>query len=184
MSELSERILTLRAEGKSYRQIEAELGCSKSTIAYYLSEGEKDKNLARQANLRASNGLLRKVEQFKLPTKPRSARPNSTPLSKKNQNKVSRFQGEVSVTEWEFSYVDVIEKHGGSPVCYLTGTPIDYNNPSSYHFDHIVPRSKGGENTLDNLGLATAQANRMKGDMSLEELLDMCEKVLRHHGRM
>lgn len=184
MSELSERILALRAEGKSYRQIEAELGCAKSTVAYYCSEEQRKKAKARVVNLRASNGLVRKVEVFKRPTKVSNAHPGTSTAGKKTYTKVSRFQGHVPVSEQEFSFQDVVDKHGDSPVCYLTGDPVDYNDPSSYHFDHIVPRSRGGENTLSNLGLATKQANQMKGDMSLEEFLDACEKVLRHHGRM
>lgn len=184
MSELSEKILALRAEGKSYRQIEAELGCARSTVAHHCSDEQKRKSKERGAKLRASNGLIRKVEQFKTPTKKPVVRSGSTPTAKKNQNKVSRFQDDAPFSSWSFNYQDVIRKHGESPVCYLTGEPINYNDPSSYHFDHIVPRSKGGENTLDNLGLATKQANQMKGDMSLDEFLNACEKVLRHHGRM
>ena len=48
MSELSEAILRLRAEGKTYNQIKAELGCSKGTISYYLGVGQKEKSLTRQ----------------------------------------------------------------------------------------------------------------------------------------
>lgn len=184
MSDLSERILALRAEGKSYRQIEAELGCAKSTVAHHCSEEQRRKARARGDRLRASNGLVRKVEVFKRPTKTSKAHPGTSTSEKKTYTKVSRFQGHVPVAEQEFTFQDVLNKHGNSPVCYLTGDAVDYNEPSTYHFDHIVPRSKGGENSLDNLGLATKQANQMKGDMSLEELLDMCEKVLRHHGRM
>lgn len=184
MSDLSERILALRAEGKSYRQIEAALGCAKSTVAYYCSEEQKQKAKARVVNLRASNGLVRKVEVFKRPTKVSKAHPGISTPEKKTYTKVSRFQGHVPVAEQEFTFQDVLNKHGDTPICYLTGDAVDYNEPSTYHFDHVVPRSKGGTNTLDNLGLATKQANQMKGDMSLDEFLDMCEKVLRHHGRM
>lgn len=44
---LKEDILRLRSEGKSYRQIEAELNCSKGTIAYHLGDGQKQKTLER-----------------------------------------------------------------------------------------------------------------------------------------
>lgn len=40
-------ILRLRGEGKSYRQIVEELGCSKATVAYWCTTGEKEKTLAR-----------------------------------------------------------------------------------------------------------------------------------------
>jgi hypothetical protein len=40
-------ILKLHAEGKSYRQIQDILGCSKGTIAYHLGDGQKDKTRER-----------------------------------------------------------------------------------------------------------------------------------------
>ena len=54
--------------------------------------------------------------------------------------------------------------------------------PNSYHFDHIVPSSKGGTNDLSNMGAATRNANVSKSDMTLEEYLQLCHKVLEHHG--
>lgn len=40
---MREQILELRAQGFSYRQIQEQLGCSKSTIAYHCTEGQKEK---------------------------------------------------------------------------------------------------------------------------------------------
>lgn len=47
-----EDILRLRAEGKTYRQIQKELGCSKSTIAYHCGEGQKTKTRERTQRIR------------------------------------------------------------------------------------------------------------------------------------
>ena len=44
---LKEDILDLAKKGLSYRQIQKELGCSKSTISYHLGDGQKDKARAR-----------------------------------------------------------------------------------------------------------------------------------------
>lgn len=47
MSTLKSEILRLRSEGMSYRSIQKELGCSRSTIAYHCSEVQKQRNYAR-----------------------------------------------------------------------------------------------------------------------------------------
>ena len=44
---LKEKIIALASKGFSYRQIQKELGCSKSTISYHLGDGQKDKAYAR-----------------------------------------------------------------------------------------------------------------------------------------
>ena len=49
---LAERIIELSEKGLSYRQIQKELGCSKSTIAYHLGKGQKDKAKARRQKQR------------------------------------------------------------------------------------------------------------------------------------
>jgi predicted transcriptional regulator len=45
--ELKEKIVELRNQNKTYDEIKKILGCSKSTIAYHLSEGQKQKTLDR-----------------------------------------------------------------------------------------------------------------------------------------
>jgi transposase len=41
------KIIQLYKEGKSYREIQGILGCSKGTIAYHLGPGQKDKTRER-----------------------------------------------------------------------------------------------------------------------------------------
>ena len=43
-----ENIFKLRAEGKSYGQIQDELGCSKSTISYHLGQGQTEKSRVKK----------------------------------------------------------------------------------------------------------------------------------------
>ena len=45
---LKEDILYFAEKGLSYRQIQAKLGCSNSTIAYHLGKGQKEKAKARR----------------------------------------------------------------------------------------------------------------------------------------
>jgi transcriptional antiterminator len=44
---LRDEILELRKQNKTYDEIRNALGCSKSTIAYHLSDGQKQKTLDR-----------------------------------------------------------------------------------------------------------------------------------------
>jgi len=66
--------------------------------------------------------------------------------------------------------------------CYLTGRTFDLDNASSFHFDHIVPKSKGGTNELENLGVCVPEANVAKGDLSVKEFIQLCKDVLEHNG--
>jgi transposase len=54
MSSLSEQIMALHAEGKSYNQIKEQLGCSKGTISYHLGAGQREKTLTRSRDIRSS----------------------------------------------------------------------------------------------------------------------------------
>jgi transposase len=61
---MKDEILKLHADGKSYRQIQAILGCSKGTIAYHLGVGQKDKTRQRARDKRGQiTKLLQEVKQ-------------------------------------------------------------------------------------------------------------------------
>lgn len=51
---MKDEIIRLRAEGKSYREIERLLGCSRSTISYHCGPGQKSKKNDRQIESRAT----------------------------------------------------------------------------------------------------------------------------------
>lgn len=57
---MKEKIIQLYAKGKSYRDIQKELGCSKGTISYHLGIGQKDKTQQRQRDKR---NTIRKIIQ-------------------------------------------------------------------------------------------------------------------------
>lgn len=52
---LKEEILSLRAEGASYLEIMTTLKCAKSTVAYHLGNGVKEKQVKRQFRNRTKN---------------------------------------------------------------------------------------------------------------------------------
>lgn len=77
----------------------------------------------------------------------------------------------------------ILIKHLGGKIttCYLTGTIINIET-DDYQLDHIVPVSRGGTNEIKNCGITIPVANQMKTDMTVPELLEMCEKILKHHN--
>lgn len=81
-----------------------------------------------------------------------------------------------------YTYKDVIKHFGGTTTkCYLTGQPIDILK-DNYNLDHIVPVSKGGTNDLENMGIVIPDANHSKSDLTLDEYLLLCKKVLENFG--
>ena len=184
MAKHKEKILRLRAEGKSYREIQTELGCSKSTIAYHLGEGQKQKTRDRARKI-SDKGLRKKIDNWKqsLASQPKELQRSPKTHDWKMREKVRRFQmkdkSDTSpVLDW--TYDDVKEKIKDFTSCYLTGRPIDVNDYTTFQFDHIEPRAAGGDNSLDNLGVVTKEANYAKRDMPLEDFLALCLDVVIH----
>lgn len=182
MEKLSEAIIRLRNEEKTYNEIADELGCSKSTISYHLGEGQKEKNKERQEKRRKKIPFAQKIEGFKARKGIRN-KAHHFQIRNNSEDKLSKFS-KMSESNLEFTYHDVLAKIGKNPTCYISGDSIDLSEPSTYHFDHIIPSSKGGDNSLENLGIATKQANSMKHDLTLEEFLNKCEQILKYHGRI
>lgn len=60
---IKEQIIELRAEGKSYRQIEKILGCSKSTVSYHLGDRQKEKTNYRTGRYR--DFINRYIREYK-----------------------------------------------------------------------------------------------------------------------
>lgn len=70
----------------------------------------------------------------------------------------------VSVIE-EFNRAAIIERDGST--CYLCGKEL---KPRQVTLDHVVPLSRGGSHTADNLRVCCLSCNRKKWDKLLEEL--------------
>lgn len=168
------KILELRQAGKSYNEICEILGCSKSTVSYHCGKGQKQSSINRQRKRRADLVILNKVENFQ--------------HNKRLRNKTNNFQiiknhdSKKRIRNITFSWKDIIEKFGWETTCYLTGVKINLREPKTYEFDHIVSISKGGENTLNNLGICCRNANRAKHDMSIEQFFNLCKEILENNG--
>lgn len=82
-----------------------------------------------------------------------------------------------------FGYKDVLQKYNQNTIItdYISGEQIDITK-DNYCLDHIIPVSKGGENTLENLAIVSPTTNKVKCDLTKEELLDFCKKILENNG--
>lgn len=66
-------------------------------------------------------------------------------------------------------------------VCALTGRPL---NLMDAHLDHIIPRSRGGANSPENLRWVCAEANTAKGNLLDSEFSTLCFQVAEYIGRL
>ncbi len=159
---MKEQILALYNQGKTYNEISKILNCSKGTISYHCGNGQKEKSLLKQRQRRNQQHYLsKKVEQFS---------------NRKLYFKTASFQKNKKT----FTVEDVISKFGIETKCYLTGCKINLINDTNYEFDHIIPASKGGLNTLDNLGITLKVANRVKHNCTVEELVNICKLIIKN----
>lgn len=177
-TELKKKIIELRVLGYSYRQISSEIGCSKSTISYHLGDGQKEKTLLRNKKRDKDSIVSKKIYKFCSAHKnPKTQYRNKRTIKQILFTKIRNF-GDGTIM---FTSKQLLEKIGDSPTCYLTGRKIDLYDPKSYHLDHIIPKSRGGDNTLDNCGLACKLANISKSHMTYEEYVSLCREVISHY---
>lgn len=155
---MKEKILELKKQGLSYSKIVTNVGCSKSLVAYYCGEGQKEKTRIRTRKHRNSiNGiLLKKISQFKL---------NKERTGSNNDNTIL-----------------FIDKIKSSLSCYLTGRDIDLSKRREYNLDHITPLSKGGDSSVCNMGVACRDANMSKFDFVLDDYIQLCKEVCENFG--
>jgi hypothetical protein len=179
MTELGNKIIELKKEGYTYNKIMKELNCSKSTISYYLGKNQKQKALKRnkKTSSKPEFVLQKKLYEFRY-------RNN---VGKRVLGKVRDFQRRegsklFSTQEINFSFDDFLIKIGEEPKCYLSGELIDLYETKSYSIDHIMPATKGGENTIENAGLVSSSINKMKSDITVKEFLEKCIQVLEFNG--
>ena len=186
---MKEDILRLRAKGKTYNEIKKELGCSKGTIAYHCGKGQKDKAKKRQ-NKRRENVLLSKTDRFKYRyTDNGLDRPKGSKSKKNAVEGVRKFQkrdnkiriGVNKDIDKTFTWEDVIDKFGEDTVCYLSGEELNLFE-NEYQLDHINPAGRGGDNNFNNLGILHRTVNLMKHNLTPEEMVEWCKKILIFNG--
>lgn len=103
---------------------------------------------------------------------------NNSKLSneQKLSAKIARFQCDVNKSN-RFTLLQFYKRFANNPICYLTREPIDLDDVETYQLDHIIPKSKGGDSTLDNCGLLKSKVNIAKLDMTPNEFIELCKKI-------
>lgn len=83
---------------------------------------------------------------------------------------IGRLQAEITSdpTEIEASAAAVKETLYGKQQGYCTGCKV-HLEPRMFEIDHVVPQSKGGASTLDNLQLLCSPCNKSKGNKTMAE---------------
>lgn len=179
--QVKNQILDLRKQGLSYNKIQQIVRCSKSTISFHCGKGQKKKHLIRLQKRRSISVLRNKIETFRYKHKQEIIyNKDSRNVRKILQIKLRFFSmnRKTKKVKQKFSLQDLIDKIGDNPTCYLTGRSIDLTDGRSYHLDHIVPISKGGNNGLDNCNIACKEANQAKHNLSKDEFIKLCQEVV------
>jgi 5-methylcytosine-specific restriction endonuclease McrA len=190
LSKLKDKILELRNLGYSYKQIEKIADCSRGTVSYHCGLGQKEKAAKRQIEKRAKYPIDLKISNFRFGREKKATsqiRKNNTLIRILNLKLSSFFcnkKKEYNKSMAKFGRKELLEKIGDNPKCAMTGKPINLWESSTYSLDHIVPRSKGGDNSLENCQLVCRQVNKAKTDMSVEEFISLCEQVVKYKEHM
>ncbi len=180
---IKEQILELKAKGLTYNQIVSTLKCSKSLVSYYCGSNQKEKSAIRTRKLRAKyHPFQRKINRFaERDTYASQARTEFKRTKVKALYEKLRVFSALNGAKM-ITLEEVLAKFGETPSCYLTGKQIDIYNPREYQFDHIVPVSRGGSSTIDNMQISTKVANQAKFNLLPEEFLQLCKDVVTHAG--
>ena len=76
--------------------------------------------------------------------------------------------------------IEVISENEWKAKCGISGEVFTMTAKTQWHIDHIVPESKGGDASPENLQLVLAKYNQMKADMTQEELMKAVEIVYKN----
>lgn len=176
---MEKEILQLRAQGRTYKQIVEQLGCSKATVSYYCDPNGKTKTRNRTNKRRKDHPELQPIERFlyNKPTK-KDIREKVRSFQRRTGSKLRPIDKQGPL----FTYHRMLAEYGNDPRCYLTGRPVDLMNNSTYSLDHIVPASRGGTNEFDNMGITCQEANWAKSDMTVQEFVKLCCEVAVNFG--
>lgn len=177
------KMLELRKQGFSFGEISEKIKCSKGTVSYFFRKKQREKVKERKEQYEPwVASLIKRISRFNLRDCKDWTRVVDTDWKQKLRSATSHFI-KISDDMSKFGYKDVLAKYNNQTVveCYLTGDKIDLTK-DDYALDHIIPISRGGSSELSNLAITTYIANASKSSMTEDEYVELCKKVLIHHG--
>lgn len=106
----------------------------------WMQENPQSQNETRQQWLKANSLKVRQI---------------------KKAYKVRRQGWEIG----EVDYVEILMRDG--LVCHICGFDVE---PTDIHFDHVIPLSKGGAHSMDNIHISHSRCNMKKHNKLMSEL--------------
>ena len=76
--------------------------------------------------------------------------------------------------------IEIISDDEWKVKCGISGEVFIATTKNQWHLDHILPESKGGLGTPENLQIVLSKYNKMKSDMTQEELMKAVEIVYKN----
>ena len=138
----------LHNQGVGYSKIADKLGVHANTVRYHLDYRFRAEQNARAAEYRKAHAAKYRAAKAKRRAQLRDAIVN--PDEKKQIEEIYR-----------------IAKEEPNVRCYICGKLIPFGER---HVDHIIPLSRGGTHTIDNLAIACKRCNLVKHDKLPEEI--------------
>lgn len=192
---LKDQILELKSKGFKQKDIAKKLGCSASTVCWHFNPDKQLKKSQERKKKIAPHivKLQRNISRFnKTKTKVRQKREIKTlTLSEARANVRCRLKCYAKIHKsntkrTKMVNIDaVIEKYNITDnnteiICRYTGKTLEWTKPEEFHMDHIMPRSRGGDNTIENLQIISKEANTAKGDMTHDEFVAFIKLCFNH----
>lgn len=119
---------------------------------------EKNPEIHKKANKTYSITHAEKIKEYK-------AKRFQNNREYFKQMKARRKALELNNTVGKVSYKEILERDGLH--CHICGKDITDGN---YHFDHVIPLSRGGAHSMDNIKVAHAFCNLSKNNKLPEEM--------------
>ena len=192
---LKEKILKLKEEGLSQSEIALKLGCAKSTVCWHFDPNKQLKK-AQDRKKKIPEHMVkwqRNISRFST-SKPKNKQKveikdlTFAEARDKFRNRLKDY-AKIYKSDKERTKVvnikKVVDKYNITEentkiVCRYTGDVLDWKRPTECEIDHEHPRSKGGDNTIDNLQILSKPANQAKGDMTHDEFIAFIKKCYHH----